>query len=164
MSPMVMDTSAMLVGLRPRGPSVPLKMTSAISEPRNCLADCSPSTQRTASEILLFPQPLGPTTAVMPFSKFSVVLSANDLNPIAFRLFRYIKTSLLRRCRLPIYSRLCVADMKTLVAGMGFATQNCPQLSRIACASVLTISTSSVGSSTLASPPQPRIHFRKSMR
>ena len=83
----------MLVGLRPRVPSVPLKITSAISPPRKALADCSPSTHRMASEILDFPQPLGPTTAVIPGSKFRIVLSANDLNPTAFRLFRYMKNS-----------------------------------------------------------------------
>ncbi len=36
----------MPIGLRQ---SVPLKITSAISPPRNALADCSPSTQRMAS-------------------------------------------------------------------------------------------------------------------
>ena len=96
-SPSVIETSAMLVGLRPRVPSVPLKMTSAISPPRNALADCSPKTHRIASEIFDLPHPLGPTTAVMPGSKFRVVLSANDLNPMAFRLLRYIQSSLCPR-------------------------------------------------------------------
>src|SRR5437660_1530729 len=45
---MVKETSAMPSGLRP---SVPLKITSAISPPRNAFADCSPSTQRMAAEI-----------------------------------------------------------------------------------------------------------------
>ena len=54
---MVSDTSAMLNGLRE---SVPLKMTSAISPPRRALADCSPSTQRMASDTLDLPQPFGP--------------------------------------------------------------------------------------------------------
>ena len=53
----------MPIGLRP---SVPLKITSAISPPRSALADCSPSTQRMASETLDLPQPLGPTMAVTP--------------------------------------------------------------------------------------------------
>ena len=60
---MVSDTSAMLNGLRE---SVPLKMTSAISSPRKALADCSPRTQRMASETLDLPQPFGPTMAVTP--------------------------------------------------------------------------------------------------
>src|SRR5436305_1656656 len=74
----VRETSARPTGLRV---SVPLKMTSAISSPRSDLADCSPSTQRTASSTLDFPQPLGPTMAVMPSRKLRIVLSANDLKP-----------------------------------------------------------------------------------
>src|SRR5881409_3706897 len=84
---MVRETSAMPNGLRP---SVPLKITSAISPPRSALADCSPSTQRTASDTLDLPQPLGPTMAVMPGRKLSEVLSAKDLNPRTVRFFRYI--------------------------------------------------------------------------
>ena len=42
---------------------VPLKMTSCILVPRSVFADCSPSTQRTASATLLFPHPLGPTSS-----------------------------------------------------------------------------------------------------
>ena len=60
---MVRETSAMPSGLRP---SVPLKITSAISPPRKALADCSPSTQRMASETFDLPHPLGPTMAVTP--------------------------------------------------------------------------------------------------
>src|SRR6476620_9375934 len=63
----------------------PLKMTSAISPPRSVLADCSPRIQRTASTMLLLPEPLGPTTAVMPSPKVKVVLSAKLLNPIKSR-------------------------------------------------------------------------------
>src|SRR5882757_855182 len=59
----------------------PLKMTSAISPPRRLLALCSPSTQRTASTMLLLPLPLGPTTAVIPEEKSNCVLSAKLLNP-----------------------------------------------------------------------------------
>ena len=43
----------------------PLKITSAMDSPRKCLALDSPITQRTASMMLDFPHPLGPTTAVM---------------------------------------------------------------------------------------------------
>src|SRR5436189_4550761 len=60
----------------------PLKMTSAISPPRRLLALCSPSIQRTASTMLLLPEPLGPTIAVMPSPKVKLVLSAKLLNPI----------------------------------------------------------------------------------
>src|ERR1041385_3297873 len=84
---MLSDTSAMPSGLRE---SVPLKITSAISPPRNALADCSPSTQRIASATFDFPQPFGPTIAVMPGKKLSVVLSAKDLKPRTVKLFRYI--------------------------------------------------------------------------
>jgi hypothetical protein len=35
------------------------------------------------------PDPLGPTTQVMPGSKLSVVAEANDLNPRKVKLFRY---------------------------------------------------------------------------
>src|SRR5213082_551741 len=74
----VSETSAKLSGLRE---SVPLKITSAISPPRSDLADCSPSTQRTASSRLDLPQPFGPTMAVTPSWKLKVVLSAKDLKP-----------------------------------------------------------------------------------
>src|SRR5437588_3303344 len=59
----------------------PLKMTSAISPPRRLLALCSPMIQRTASTILLLPEPLGPTMPVMPSPKSKVVLSAKLLKP-----------------------------------------------------------------------------------
>ena len=42
--------------------SVPLKITSCISEPRKDLTDCSPKTQRIESKILDFPHPLGPSS------------------------------------------------------------------------------------------------------
>src|SRR5215472_12165150 len=74
-------------GLRP---SVPLKITSAISPPRSALADCSPKTQRIASEMFDLPQPFGPTIAVTPGRKLSVVLSAKDLNPKAVKFLRYM--------------------------------------------------------------------------
>src|SRR2546428_9996732 len=72
------ETSANPSGLRD---SAPLKMTSAISPPRSDLADCSPKTQRTASQTLDFPQPLGPTIAVTPSADLKIVLSAKDLKP-----------------------------------------------------------------------------------
>src|ERR1700760_358657 len=88
---MVKETSAMLSGLRE---SAPLKMTSAISPPRKALADCSPKTQRIASETLDFPHPLGPTMAVTPGKKLSEVLSAKDLNPKTVKFLRYMPSSL----------------------------------------------------------------------
>src|SRR5262245_20057607 len=56
-------------------------MTSAISPPRRLLADCSPSTQRTASTTFDLPLPLGPTTAVTPGGNSKTVLSAKLLKP-----------------------------------------------------------------------------------
>src|SRR5665811_2632153 len=75
---MVSRTSA-----RPSGgrPAVPAKMTSSILPPRSDLAPCSPITQASASTTLDLPDPLGPTTQVMPGSRFRVVEDANDLNP-----------------------------------------------------------------------------------
>ena len=70
--------------------SEPLKMTSAISEPRKALADCSPKTQRIASKMLDFPQPLGPTIAVTPVGNSKRVFSAKDLKPINSRVLRYM--------------------------------------------------------------------------
>src|ERR1043166_8953494 len=96
---MVMETSAMPSGLRP---SVPLKMTSAISPPRKALADCSPSTQRIASETFDLPQPLGPTMAVTPGLKLSEVLSAKDLKPKTVKFLRYImftKANCVKSCK-----------------------------------------------------------------
>ena len=43
-------------------------MTSSIALPRSVLADCSPSTHSTASEMLDLPEPFGPTTTVTPGS------------------------------------------------------------------------------------------------
>ena len=71
-------TSAPFFGARV---SEPEKMMSSAFCPRIFRTFCSPRTQRTASEILLFPQPLGPTITVMPSEKSIVVLSAKDLNP-----------------------------------------------------------------------------------
>ncbi len=83
---MVSATSA-----RPSGgrPEVPAKMTSSILPPRSDLAPCSPITQARASTTLDLPEPLGPTTQVMPGSSCSVVAEAKDLNPRSVRLLRY---------------------------------------------------------------------------
>ncbi len=44
----------------------PWKMTSFISPPRRFFTFCSPSTHAMASATFDLPQPLGPTTAVIP--------------------------------------------------------------------------------------------------
>src|ERR1700733_5375922 len=98
---MVSVTSA-----RPRGARlvVPAKMTSSILPPRRLLAPCSPMTQDRASTTLDLPDPLGPTTQVMPGSRRSVVAEANDLKPRSVRDFRYTRPLLPRNCpamRLP---------------------------------------------------------------
>src|SRR3954464_14514441 len=84
---MVRDTSAIPSGFRP---SVPLKITSAISPPRKALADCSPSTHLIASDTFDLPHPLGPTIAVTPGRKFKEVLSAKDLKPKTVKFLRYM--------------------------------------------------------------------------
>src|SRR6185312_14730766 len=82
---MVRVTSA-----RPSGgrSAVPAKMTSSIFPPRSALAPCSPRTQAMASTTFDLPEPLGPTTQVMPGSRRSVVAEAKDLKPLTVRLLR----------------------------------------------------------------------------
>jgi len=63
-------------------------MTSSIRPPRRLFAPCSPITQARASTTLDLPEPLGPTTQVIPGSKWSVVDEAKDLNPRSVKLFR----------------------------------------------------------------------------
>ncbi len=81
----VSETSA-----RPKGgrPEVPAKMTSAMLPPRSVLAPCSPMTHASASTTLDLPEPLGPTTHVMPVSNSRVVADAKDLNPRSVSVFR----------------------------------------------------------------------------
>src|ERR1700754_316245 len=83
---MVSVTSARPSAARP---DVPAKMTSSIFPPRSAFAPCSPSTQLIASTTLDLPEPLGPTTQVIPGSSRSVVAEAKDLKPFSVRLFRY---------------------------------------------------------------------------
>src|SRR3982074_278460 len=75
---------------RPSGAreDVPAKMTSSILPPRRLLALCSPITQVSASTTFDLPDPLGPTTHVMPGSKRRVVGEAKDLKPLSVRLLR----------------------------------------------------------------------------
>src|SRR5690625_3387160 len=72
---------------------VPAKMTSSILPPRRDLAPCSPMTQESASTTLDLPEPLGPTTQVIPGSKRRVVADANDLKPRTVIFLRYTLTS-----------------------------------------------------------------------
>src|SRR5215212_4501317 len=114
---MVSTTSARPSGARP---DVPAKMTSSILPPRRDLAPCSPITQLSASTTLDLPDPLGPTTQVMPGSKLSVVAEANDLNPRKVKLFRYklrpLDRDLTRRCT-------CGKGDINLMAGASFVAR-----------------------------------------
>ena len=62
-------------------PSEPAKITSSMPLPRSRRGACSPITQRIASTTFDLPQPLGPTTPVMPGLNETTVLSTNDLKP-----------------------------------------------------------------------------------
>src|SRR5580765_3565616 len=93
-----------MTSARPSGarPALPAKMTSSILPPRKLLAPCSPSTQAIASTTLDLPDPLGPTTHVMPGSNRSVVGAAKDLKPFSVRLLRCTSRLVWRmqgRCR-----------------------------------------------------------------
>src|ERR1700739_2098689 len=83
---MVTVTSARPSGARDE---VPAKMTSSIFPPRSVFAPCSTITHARASTTLDLPEPLGPTTAVIPGSKRRVVGDAKDLKPFSVRLLRY---------------------------------------------------------------------------
>src|SRR3954464_4688875 len=82
---MVRATSA-----RPRACRLvdPAKMTSSILDDRMARGAWAPRTQATASTMLDFPLPFGPTTTVTPGSNSSVVVSANDLKPFRVRDLR----------------------------------------------------------------------------
>ena len=69
--------------------AVPPKMTSCILPPRRVLELCSPITQRMASEIFDFPEPFGPTMAVISFSNVSRVFSGKDLKPWISNALKY---------------------------------------------------------------------------
>src|SRR5688572_26574953 len=85
------ETSVRLTGRRV---AAPWKITSSILPPRRRRADCSPSTQRTASETFDLPQPLGPTMAVTPSSNDRVTVSANDLKPDSSNLVSFMSLAL----------------------------------------------------------------------
>src|SRR3984893_5381777 len=88
---MVRDTSA-----RPSAGrlGVPAKMTSSILPERTELGPWAPRTQATASTMLDFPLPFGPTTTVTPGSNSRVVVSANDLKPLRVSAFRNTRRTL----------------------------------------------------------------------
>ena len=67
---------------------VPAKMTSSMDLDRTTLGACAPRTQPMESTTFDLPEPLGPTTTVIPGSRSSTVLSAKDLKPFKVRLFR----------------------------------------------------------------------------
>ena len=71
----------------------PAKMTSSIFADRTVLGPCAPSTQATASTMLDFPLPLGPTTTATPGSNSREVGSANDLKPLRDSDFRNTRGS-----------------------------------------------------------------------
>ena len=75
----VIETSAKLTGLIL---SVPLKIISSIFAPLRLLTLDSPKTHLIASEILLLPEPLGPTIAVTPGGNFIIVLFKKLLKPL----------------------------------------------------------------------------------
>src|SRR5690606_21548590 len=99
---MVSTTSA-----RPNAglPAVPAKMTSSILPPRRLLAPCSPMTQANASTTLDLPDPLGPTTQVIPGSRRRVVDDAKDLNPRNVKLLRCTDPTLQRHDHAPGHFR-----------------------------------------------------------
>src|SRR5215510_4711270 len=69
--------------------------------PRSDLALCSPSAQRTDSEMLLLPQPFGPTIAVMPGVTLRIDFSAKDLKPCSETDSRRMELSSTRAPRGP---------------------------------------------------------------
>ena len=80
---------AALLGLRV---PEPLKITSVMFSPRNCFAELSPITHRTASMMLDLPQPLGPTTAQRFPGKVTVVASTKDLKPASLICFSLMQS------------------------------------------------------------------------
>src|SRR5260370_30621858 len=96
---------------RPRAAraAVPGKPPSSILPPRSCLTPCWPITQVNASTTLDLPDPLGPTTQVMPGSNRSVVAEANDLNPRRVRVFRYTPASPHHFALVPPHLTVCAA-------------------------------------------------------
>src|ERR1019366_2162857 len=72
-------------------------MTSCIDWPRTASGDCSPSAHSTASVMLDFPEPLGPTITLTPSPKSRRVRSGKDLNPLIVIDFRCMQRSFRHR-------------------------------------------------------------------
>jgi len=77
--------------------SEPEKITSSLFLLRKSLVLCSPKAHLIESAIFDFPDPLGPTTTVIPLflsakrpEKTSLFLLANDLNPCNSNFSKYI--------------------------------------------------------------------------
>ena len=62
-------------------PCAPAKITSCIDWPRTLSGDCSPSAHSTASVMLDFPDPFGPTITDTPGLNSRRVRSGKDLKP-----------------------------------------------------------------------------------
>lgn len=90
---MLTVTSARPSGARDE---VPAKMTSSILPPRSVFAP-APHHPRQGIDHIDLPEPLGPTTAVMPGSKRKVVGAAKDLKPFNVRLLRYTRGQITAR-------------------------------------------------------------------
>src|SRR5680860_1682231 len=74
--------------------SEPAKITSSIDPDLSVEGAWAPSTQESASEMLDFPDPLGPTMTFTPRSNSMTVGAANDLNPASLRRLTYIRNKL----------------------------------------------------------------------
>src|SRR5665213_2364724 len=109
---MVRATSA-----RPRAErfDVPAKMTSSILADRTVRGPWAPRTHATASTMFDLPEPLGPTTTVMPGSNSNVVVSANDLKPFRVRDLRNTAVADLTGVEAPIGDLLVVLLMVLLM-------------------------------------------------
>jgi hypothetical protein len=68
--------------LAPESVSEPEKINSLIAPARNTPGLCSPIAKSTASVMLLFPEPLGPTIEVMPPSSGILTGRAKVLKPL----------------------------------------------------------------------------------
>ena len=84
-------------------PSDPAKSTSCPVGARSWTGEETAIAHWSASAMLDLPDPLGPTTTAMPWSKHSSTLPGNDLKPRIRSAFRYIGLAFveLRRLRLP---------------------------------------------------------------
>src|SRR5271165_5485165 len=77
----LLKVSVISAAFIPRRVGEPLKITSAISLPRRLLTLCSPRTHLMPSTTFDLPDPLGPTTTVIPGGNSNRVLSAKLLKP-----------------------------------------------------------------------------------